>query len=143
MNDELLMQALQNGQITPEEYKQFKQNLQGLLGGQSAYDEQLGRHQGERDYLQSPVAMPQAPEPTMPMIPMPQHEALQKAKMTPMPQTNTGLETPTERDFLQQFVDSVKSPLESRGTDTPQERDYMRDIMQNYNKGHNYLGSKY
>ena len=96
MNEELLMQALQSGQITPEEYKQFKQNLQGLLG-------------------QSPVDMPQAPEPTMPMIPMP-IATPSTMGMSPMPQITQEPSAydaqlgrnQAERDFLQQFVDKKR-----------------------------------
>ena len=123
MNEELLMQALQNGQITPSEYElimnsaQFKQmDTNGLLGGPMI---QMG---------QSPVAMPQAPEPTMSMRPMPCADP-SPMQMSPMPQVgNRGQDTPNERDYLEQFANSQNQIAEnyglgSRGVDTPSERD--------------------
>ena len=147
MNDEAeLLKALEAGQISPDMYKAYmdfnalqRSNGYGRRGIDTPQERDMLQGLLGQQIAQAPAQMPQAPAPEMPMMPMPQHEALQQAEMTPMPQTNTGLETPTERDFLQQFVDSVKSPLESRGVDTPQERDFMKNIMQNYNKGHNYL----
>ena len=99
---------------------QFKQ---GLLGGSG---------------MQSPVDMPQAPEPTMPMMPMPSADP-SPMQMSPMPQVgNRGQDTPNERDYLEQLANSQMRKAEnmgrfenyglgSRGVDTPNERDYLQN----------------
>ena len=117
MNEELLRQALQTGQITPAQFEEFMRNMQGLLGGQQM------------------APMPQAPEPTMPMMPMPSADPSQM-QMSPMPMVgNGGQDTPAERDYLEQFVENYnKNGVMSRGVDTPQERDFLQNIMQDYNK---------
>ena len=150
---EMMMQKIQQMEIngvmtrgvdTPQE----RDRLQGLLGGGQ---QQMGQATVEPEWQPPKYEEPIRPNVPNPMMgqqignqsaydtPMPQDRALQEMRIPPMPQANTGLPTPNERDFLNQFVDSVKSPIESRGVDTPQERDYIQDIMQNYNKGHNYL----
>ena len=89
MNEELLRQALQSGQITPAQFEEFMRNMQGLLGGQQAPATEVQEFQ--------PPTMP--PQRTVnPMI------------GEQMPQVG------------------------NRGLDTPQERDFLQNIMQDYNK---------
>ena len=108
------------GLDTPQE----RDMLQGLLGGQ----QQMG---------QAPVQMPQAPEPTMPMMPMPSASP-SKMIMSPMPEiSGRGAPTQNETDFLGQFVNNAKNAMGGRpNVDTPQQRDYLQKIMQGYNKGY-------
>ena len=150
MNDEQLRALLQSGQITPAQYEmaldmvmnspnipedfekalarrgmdtpQERDMLQGLLGG----GQQMG---------QAPVQMPQAPEPEMPMMPMPS-SAPSQMQMSPMPEiSGRGAPTQNETDFLGQFVGNAKKAMGGRpNVDTPQQRDYLQNIMQGYNK---------
>ena len=152
MNEEQLMQALQLGWITPAEFEEVKRKMQGLLGGGQMGQSPATGYPAQADTgwqppkmpPQRPVdpmrgeqmsPMPQAPEPTMPIIPMPSAEPSQM-QMSPMPHVgNRGVDTPQERDFLEQFVENYdKNGVMSRGVDTPNERDFLQNIMQDYNK---------
>ena len=132
------------GLDTPQE----RDMLQGLLGQQ-----QMGQATTEPEWQppkyevprpnainpmmgqQSPAQMPQAPEPTMPMMPMPSVSP-SKMIMSPMPEiSGRGAPTQNETDFLGQFVDNAKKAMGGRpNVDTPQQRDYLQNIMQGYNK---------
>ena len=80
------------GLDTPQERDFLMQR--GLLGG------------GQQPI--GPATMPQAPEPTMPMMSMPNADPSQM-QMSPMPQM--GAPTQNETDFLGQFVDNAKKAM--------------------------------
>ena len=150
MNDEQLRALLQAGQITPSQYEMaldMVMNSPDVSGDMKNALERRGMDTPqERDMLQgllgggqqSPAQMPQAPAPEMPMMPI-QSPAPSQMQMAPMPEiSGRGAPTQNETDFLTDFVNNRSSSIGSRGVDTPQERDYLQNIMQNYNKGHNY-----
>ena len=151
MNDEL-MQALQAGQITLAQYKQavqdFVMNSTDISGDMK---NALGRRgldtPQERDFLmqqgllggqqmgQSPVQMPQ--EHTFEDSPELINNMEKQGYIQNIMQR--GAPTQNENDFLGQFVNNAKNAMGGRpNVDTPQQRDYLQNIMQNYNKGHNY-----
>ena len=128
------------GLDTPQE----RDMLQGLLGQQ-----QMGQATTEPEWQPPKYEVPR-PNAINPMMgqqignaPMPQEhtfedspELIQYLKDNP-----DSLPAPTqnENDFLGQFVDNAKKAMGGRpNVDTPQQRDYLQNIMQNYNKGHNY-----
>ena len=145
MNEELLRQALQSGQINLSQYKEavidlamnstdisqdMKEALarrygmqQGLLGGQQMQQSPATGYPVQADTGWQPPTMP----PQRPVDPLIGQQ---------MPQVgNRGLDTPAERDYLEQFVENYnKNGVMSRGVDTPNERDFLQNIMQDYNK---------
>ena len=139
MNDEQLRALLQSGQITPSQYEMFIQQMGiGGRGLDTPQERDFLMQQGMQQGLlgqQSPAQMPQAPEPTMPMMPMPSASP-SKMIMSPMPEiSGRGAPTENETNFLGQFVDNAKKAMGGRpNIDTPQQRDYLQKIMQDYNK---------
>ena len=120
------MQALQSGQITPAQFEEFKRNMQGLLGGGQMGQSPATGYPAQADTGWQPPKMP----PQRPVDPMIGEQIGQAPQVD-----NRGVDTPQERDFLEQFVENYdKNGVMSRGVDTPNERDFLQNIMQDYNK---------
>jgi len=128
---EMALDMAMNSPNIPEDV----QSALGRRGMDTPQERDLLMQRGLLGQQQSPAQMPQAPEPTMPMMPIPLGGGETTYDQNYNPISGRGAPTQNETDFLGQFVDNAKKAMGGRpNVDTPQQRDYLQNIMQGYNK---------